>query len=392
VAIVVSNLNLNRKNLMKSNNLNIPSVSVLELQTHIAYSVLRGNLGPNIIWGTYGVAKSAVVEGLPAILRAAGVKVNEKVINYKMSQRNLPDLLGIPRVDGEHTAYFKPDDLPREGRDFHGDELCILFLDEIGQPSSNTIQQSVMQLINEGRVGSYTLPANVLLIAASNRATDIGSMSKMSPGASNRFAQHWLMESDPKGWLEWARNNGVNNLVTTFYSMRPDYLVEFPDGNVPKANLAFGTYRTAAELSNVLDTYAWADTDKLPIPEGINLVDLEQKAIYATVGQDIGADFCAFLHLTRSMEGLPLPAEVFNAPKTTALPFDPSQMYAVAFSLAQNVHTEDEMQAMFDYLSRLDAGEVLEVAVQLAVKRDDNLKHTQAYVQKYVNDSKLRNQ
>ena len=92
------------------------------------------------------------------------------------------------------------------------------------------------------------------------------------------------------------------------------------------------------------------------------------------------------------MEGLPLPAEVFNAPKTTALPFDPSQMYAVAFSLAQNVHTEDEMQAMFDYLSRLDAGEVLEVAVQLAVKRDDNLKHTQAYVQKYVNDSKLRNQ
>jgi hypothetical protein len=50
------------------------------------------------------------------------------------------------------------------------------------------------------------------------------------------------------------------------------------------------------------------------------------------------------------------------------------------------------MQAMFDYLSRLDAGEVLEVAVQLAVKRDENLKHTQAYIQKYVNDSKLRNQ
>ena len=377
---------------MKTNVQNIPSVSVTELQTHIALSVLQGNLHPVLIWGTYGVAKSAVVEGLPAILRAAGVKINEKVINYKMSQRNLPDLLGIPKVDGEHTAYFTPDDLPREGRDFHGDELCLLFLDEIGQPSSNTIQQSVMQLINEQKVGSYTLPANVLLIAASNRSADTGSMSKMSPGASNRFAQHFLMESDPAGWLAWAEDSGIKEVVRTFYSMRPDYLVEFPNGDVPKANVAFGTYRTAAELSSVLDTYSKAGASGLNLPEGMSLVDLEQKAIYATVGQDIGADFCAFLHLTRSMEGLPTAEEIFNAPKTTVLPDDPSQMYAVAFSLAQRVSNEDQMQGMFDYLSRLDAGEVLEVAVQLAVKRDEDLKNTQAYVQKFVNDSQLRNQ
>ena len=70
----------------------------------------------------------------------------------------------------------------------------ILFLDEMNS-AAPAVQAAAYQLILNRKVGQYTLPDNVLIVAAGNREADKGVTYRMPAPLANRFV-HLEMSVD----------------------------------------------------------------------------------------------------------------------------------------------------------------------------------------------------
>lgn len=196
---------------------------------------------PVHIWGAPGIGKSAIVEEF-------SLDVGMDCVSMLGSQLAPEDIIGIPQIKDGKSRFLPPAMIAR-------DEPYVLFLDELNGASLD-VQRAMYSLIYEKRVGDFHLPEGSIVIAAGNRAQDNAIVKTMSSALVNRMFQVEL-KPDPKQWLEWAYENGINPWITEYITQRPDHLFSEP----PKVEEPFSTPRSWHMLSDALKEYGAGEKD-----------------------------------------------------------------------------------------------------------------------------------
>ena len=239
------------------------------------------------MWGPPGVGKSEIVDTITQ--ERAGM-----MIDLRLALMEPTDLRGIPYYNEKtgQMMWAPPADLPtQELADQF--ECVVLFLDEMNQ-APQSVQAAAYQLILNRRLGSYTLPDNVLIVAAGNRESDRGVAYRMPSPLANRFV-HLEMGVDFNDWQTWALENKIHSDVVGYLTSNKMDLFNFD----PKtASRAFATPRS------------WTFASQLMPQEGEVIADSELHDLIAgTVGDGVATKFMAH----RAISGkLPNPTDILS--------------------------------------------------------------------------------
>ena len=294
---------------------------------------------PVFLWGGPGIGKSAIVHQL-----AKDLKLNLQDLRALLLDP--VDLRGLPYLNDGRTMWATPDFLPKDGEG-------ILFLDELNA-APPMVQASCYQLVLDRKLGDYTLPDGWKIVAAGNRESDRGVVTRMPTPLRNRFV-HLNFEVDMQDWCEWAINAGVRPEVIAFLRFRPGVLSVFDrDQN------AFPSPRSWEFVSKIL--------------EANGEISLEYELIAGAIGEAAATEFTGFLKTFRE---LPNVDAILLNPLTEPVPSDPAAQYAVASALAYRA-SDTNFDQIYDYLRRLPA-EFNVLCVSDATRRNPDVKHTAGY-------------
>lgn len=198
---------------------------------------------PVFIWGAPGIGKSALVQKFAD-------DVGLECVSLLGSQLEPEDIIGIPQIKGDTSAFMPPKMIARR-------EPYVLFLDELNA-CSQEVQKAFYSLIHEKRIGEYHLPEGSVVIGAGNRSQDGAIVKTMSTALVNRMF-HVQLVADPNQWLEWAYTHGLHPWVTDYITQRFDHLFSEP----PKTEEPYSTPRSWHMLSDALHEYG-AGEKQLP--------------------------------------------------------------------------------------------------------------------------------
>lgn len=307
------------------------------------------NRKPVFWWGAPGIGKTERVYQL-------GKELKRTVIDWRTNLRDPVDARGLPIPDLKKNVarWLRPSDLPFEGSDFPDD--TIIFCDEMNT-GSPAMQVVGMQLLQERRVGEHKLKKNVDIIAAGNRQSDRSAAQRMQRALANRLA-HIDIEVDAPEWIENYAVDNCHELVVAFIRFRPA-LLHYELDKVPEDERFLNTPRSWDSVSDNCDA-----------PD-----DLRFHLVKSLVGQDIAAEFEAFVKTYKSLPDL---NEIFAKPKTAQVPDEPSALYAVSTAIGRHAN-RGNFDAVMTYAMRL--GREYEIIVGLdATKRDPSLTKTSAYI------------
>jgi hypothetical protein len=278
---------------------------------------------PVFLWGSMGIGKSEVVQGIADSL-------GYPLIDIRLAQCEPTDIRGIPFFNKEigKMDWAPPVDLPDEefASQYPG---VVLFLDEMNS-APTSVQAAAYQLTLNRRVGKYKLPDNVVVIAAGNRASDKGVTYAMPRPLANRFL-HLEMRADFDSWQAWAVTNKIHKDVVSFLSFAPQHLADFD----PKStSQAFATPRTWTFVSELLEE---DDVDSGTL---FNL-------IAGAVGQGLATKFMAHRRLNGQ---LPNPRDILSGKVKTFDVREEQQKISAMYSLTVGMCYElSEYQASKDY-------------------------------------------
>jgi hypothetical protein len=189
---------------------------------------------------------------------------------------------------------------------------AMLFLDElVGAPQS--VQGAAYQLILDRKVGEYTLPSGVSIVAAGNRATDRAVVHPMPKPLQNRFV-HLNLDVDFNDWQSWAIGNNINASVIGYLTATPQHLFDFD----PKSqSMAFPTPRSWKFVSNLLNKSTLSAQALHPLIAG-------------TIGDGVAIEFINHLKMA---EDLPNPQRVLAGLEKKLKSKEISVKYSLTISL-----------------------------------------------------------
>lgn len=264
------------------------------------------NKRPIFLWGPPGIGKSDIIKQL-------GTELDAHVIDVRLSLWEPTDIKGIPYFDSNDGTmrWAPPAELPSE--DFAANhKSIILFMDEMNS-AAPAVQAAAYQLVLNRRVGAYTLPDNVVLVAAGNREGDKGVTYRMPAPLANRFV-HLEMTYNWDDYFDWAVDNAIHKDVVGFLSFSKKDLYDFD----PKsASRAFATPRSWSFVSELL-----IDNDT---EEG-TLTDLVSGAI----GEGLAVKFMAHRKIASKM---PNPSDILSGKVTKLDTKEISAQYSLVISL-----------------------------------------------------------
>jgi MoxR-like ATPase len=150
-----------------------------------------------LLEGTTGIGKSEIVA---STARALGVGL----VVLDLSLLEPPDLVGLPRIEGDTTRYARPAILPTSGDG-------ILLLEELNR-AERAIQQPALQLLTARTLHAYTLPEGWSCVAAVNPDDGEYHVSPLDRALRARFLELRVV-ADRATWLAWAESSGLHPAI-----------------------------------------------------------------------------------------------------------------------------------------------------------------------------------
>ena len=166
---------------------------------------------PILLRGRHGIGKSCVVYqtaktlGLPVVERRA-------------SQMTEGDLVGLPKTDGNVTAFCPPD---------WYQEACnnavVLFLDEVDRATIE-VRQGIFELTDSRKLNGHVLHPETLIFAAVNGGEhgEQYQVGEFDPAELDRWTV-FDVEPTIEDWLTWAKPE-VHEIVWDFINQHRDHL------------------------------------------------------------------------------------------------------------------------------------------------------------------------
>ena len=273
---------------------------------------------PVFLWGPPGIGKSDIIKQL-------GSELDAHVIDVRLSLWEPTDIKGIPYFDSNTNkmVWAPPLELPDAEMAAQHKQI-ILFMDEMNS-AAPAVQAAAYQLVLNRRVGTYTLPDNVVMVAAGNRESDKGVTYRMPAPLANRFV-HLEMAVDWDDYFEWATENRVHKDVVGFLTFSKKDLYDFD----PKsASRAFATPRSWSFVSELLHD---DDTD-----EG-TMTDLTAGAI----GEGLAVKFMAH---RKHASKMPNPQDILKGKVKKMDTKEISAMYSLTVSLCYELKEANDKKA-----------------------------------------------
>ena len=198
--------------------------------------------------------------------------------------------------------------------------IVFLFLDEITS-APPSMQGLCYQLILNRKVGTYSLPDNVVIVAAGNRETDRGISYKMPSPLANRLT-HFTLRVDFDSWDDWAIQNRIHKHVVGFLNHSQSSLNDFDPKSSAKA---FASPRTWEFVSKIMYTEC----------DPVTLTDI----ISGTIGEGMALKFLAYC---KNAAVLPDIRSVLNGSITKLESTDISLMFSLITDLNYTLKAELE--------------------------------------------------
>ena len=230
---------------------------------------------PAVIWGPPGTGKTALITAL-------GEHENLIVKIILGSIMDPTDLSGLPAIETRtdkngdkyqitrNTIADWADDLIQAGRG-------ILFLDELNN-ATPTMQSAFLSLLQGRKVGQYTLPKDVWIIAASNEEKDAADGYTLAPPMANRLihlnwapkdsdwfsgmSENWGDTDVPGRVAEWRLN-----IVAFLRSY--SHLLQNQPVDEDKAGKAWPSRRSWDNAAQVLGSGTMNDNAQLMLLKGL---------------------------------------------------------------------------------------------------------------------------
>jgi len=286
---------------------------------------------PLFIWGQPGIGKSDIVAEVarkqnrplidirlpllsPEDMRGIPYLADVKI--YDANGVLVKDEQGVPLTDKVFT-WSNPSDLPTDPN-----SRALVFFDEMSA-APPSVQVATYQIILNRKIGNYTLPKDVVIVAAGNRVKDKGVAYNMPTALRNRFT-HLTLAVDFEDWKEWALLNRVHKDIVGYLSFQPGDLNTFElagDAN------AFATPRSwwiASELLQEPDEKGFLTDTSLP-------EDVLSDLILGTVGDGPGTKFKTY---RKQAVNLPHARDILSGKITKLNVKQIDIMYALTTALA----------------------------------------------------------
>ena len=300
-------------------NVAIRTISPNKAKTRIMHSMKKKR--PIFIWGPPGIGKSDVVHQI-------GEYMDAHVIDIRLSLWEPTDIKGIPyyAANDNTMQWAPPVDLP-DAKMAKKYKNIILFLDEMNS-AAPAVQAAAYQLILNRRVGQYTLPDNVYIVAAGNREADKGVVYRMPAPLSNRFV-HLELAVDFDDWFQWAVDNKIHKDVVGYLQFSKKDLYDFD----PKSpSRSFATPRSWSFVSELLED----DLDE----------ETQTDLVSGCVGEGLAIKFSAHRKVAAQM---PNPTEILSGKVKELQTKEISAMYSLTVSLCYELkEASDKSEKDFD--------------------------------------------
>jgi len=315
-----------------------PSEAAIAIKHMVTVNMENARLGKKrrglFLWGPPGLGKSSVAEQVAD-------ELNLKLIDIRLTQMEPTDLRGIPvpfkSDDGKaFVEWAIPALLPKRdagsristlkdelsGRVYDG---AIILLDELPN-AAPSVQAGSYQLVLDGALGEYTVPDNVIVMAAGNRDTDKGATFKMPTPLLNRFT-HIEVRSDFEDFQTFALQTGFHSGVVGYLTAFKHELFQF---EATSASRGFPTPRSWESVSDILR----GDPN---LPEAVQMA-----LIAGAVGDGIAVKF---LEYRKNAANLPAASDVLDGKVTTLPKADISLSYALTTALCYELKDRFDAQA-----------------------------------------------
>ena len=219
----------------KSTDISVRQVGPKSAKKAIRFAIKKRR--PVFLWGPPGIGKSDIVKQI-------GEDAGREVIDVRLALWEPTDIKGIPyyNADQGKMVWAPPAELPT-----NADSTAIIFLDELNS-APPAVQAAAYQLILNRRVGTYTLPKGVDIVAAGNREGDRGVTYRMPAPLANRFV-HLEMKVDFDDFQDWATLNKVHPEVVGYVGFAKQDLYDFDPKSPSKS---FATPRSWVFVSDLL--------------------------------------------------------------------------------------------------------------------------------------------
>jgi len=276
---------------------------------------------PIFLWGPPGIGKSDIVHQI-------GNSMSAHTIDVRLSLWEPTDIKGIPyyAANDNSMQWAAPAELPTLAL-AKKHKWIILFLDEMNS-AAPAVQAAAYQLILNRKVGQYTLPDNVLIVAAGNREADKGVTYRMPAPLANRFV-HLELAVDFDDWFQWAVDNNINKDVVGYLQFSKKDLYDFD----PKSpSRSFATPRSWTFVSELIDDEDDEET----------LTDL----VSGSVGEGLAVKFMAHRKVASEM---PNPTDILAGKVKELKATEISAMYSLTVSLCYELkEAHDKKSSKFD--------------------------------------------
>jgi hypothetical protein len=279
------------------------TVSPNSAKASIKHAILKKR--PIFLWGPPGIGKSDIVHQI-------GDMVNAHVIDVRLSLWEPTDIKGIPYFDSNEgkMVWAPPSELPDDAMAANYENI-ILFLDEMNS-AAPAVQAAAYQLILNRKVGTYTLPDNVMIVAAGNREADKGVTYRMPAPLANRFV-HLEMAVSFDDWFQWAADNKIHKDVLGYLTFAKQDLYDFD----PKSpSRSFATPRSWSFVSELIE-------DELDENTTTDLVS-------GAIGEGLAVKFMAHRKVASDM---PNPTDILAGKVKEMQAKEISAMYSLTVSL-----------------------------------------------------------
>lgn len=308
---------------------------------------------PVMMWGQPGIGKSSIVKQLAK-------KHGRSFGDVRLLLKDPTQIAGLNyfNTNTNRLEVSCPPDFPDASRPDHQHRLGeIIILDELAA-APRTVQAAALQLVLDRQISEYTLPEDVIIIAAGNRAEDGNAFEEMPEPLRNRFA-HIELTADFTSWKEWADDVGIHPIVLGYLENNQADFNTFEPKKM-SGRYAFATPRSWERVSDAL----WSITDR-------KTLEIKNPRLIGTlVGSLVGVDIAAKLNSYYKTYGdLPKPTEILNG---NIKKFD--------FKVLEPKVQQSARYAMILSLTHIIREDILTIRNELSTNVEDSKKLVDEYI------------